>query len=699
MLFRFTLNNTVEGSHVISDPDGWKEIKLKLERHKEFHSLVEIVELPLIFYKTSDLVDGGYDYIRNVEQTQGVDAIIEILIEVSTDQGDTYETFFEGLLELETIKDISDASFYKMEVNIIRNDFWSRFINRKDSQVNLSASVSLDGDAVTPIDDITLQLPCQTLPKTTLYEGDGADTIQFLTGTTLNAYSQIGLPLSQGEILDSFTLDFNLDTVDSNVVNEIEIKESGSVLSVSTDNGGMRFIASVLAGAITSVTANLYCKKNSESSQLVATSTTAIGAASCDTVVLLNGTYTFNDIAIGDLIYVWANWQIAVTTSPTTTTATLGFNDMNVSIVQASTFVDTATQAFLMRDAADSILTKIVNRDRVLYSEYMGYDAVGGCASNFAITKGLNVRGYTLADKPIFMSFDDWWAGANPIFNLGLGYETIGGTEFIRIEDKGYFYNDTSIMTLSNVEKLVRTYDKDRIFKSIEIGYEKWSAESNSGVDDPQTKHSYNTRFKVIGKDEKLLSKFLAASLAIEQTRRNRVELGKDWRLDNDIMIIATTNEASPFYPERDENFSNIVYLLYPETRYNLRLTPARNFERWKLFFNGCLQDYINTSPCEPYKFASGEGNYDMVATGDACDPDRIGEDDDLCVTSTYYTTAQYYEFEVDFSFEDYKTLRDNRKNCIEVSETSTGHRKIFIEDAEYDHFNAKCKISGWSKE
>lgn len=696
MLFRFTLDNTIEGSHVITDPDGWNEIKLKLERHKEFHSLVEVVELPLIFYKTSDLVDGGYDYIRNVEQTQGVDAIVEILIEVSTNQGDTYETFFEGLLELETIKDISDASFYKMECNIIRNDFWSKFINRRDSKVDLNATTSLDGDSLTVIDNITMELFCQVLPKTTLYQGNGSDTMQFLTGTTLNAYSQVGLNLLQGEILDSFTIPFNLDTVDSNVVNVIEVKETGSVLDVSTASGGMRFIASVSAGAITSVTANLYCKKNSEASKLVATATTAIGAASCNTLVSLTGTNGFTDIVPGDLIYVWANWSIAVTTSPATTNTTLSFEGMNVTVQQQVTFVDTMCEAFVLSSALKSILTKIISRNNVLYSDYLGVNTPSLCASTFAITKGLHIRGYTMAEKPMSMSFDDWWSGGNPIFNFGLGYETIAGTEYIRVEEKEHFYNDTPIMTLSNVEKITRTYDKDRIFKSIEIGYEKWSAESNSGVDDPQTKHTYNTRFKVIGKDEKILSKFIAASLAIEQTRRNRVELGKDWRLDEDVMIIAMEDGSTPFRAESDADFSSVTGLLNSATRYNIRLTPARNFERWKPYFNGCLQTYIP----ETYNFASGEGNCDMSSTGaGSCDNGALTENQDINVTTDYYSTTEMYEFEVDFSFEDYKTLRDNRKNCIEVSETSTGHKKFFIDNSEYDHFNGRCKFSGWIKD
>jgi len=101
-LFRFTLSNDTAGTLVISEPGGWDEAKLKLERNKEFHSLVEFYDQPLTFYGDDISHDGGIQYIRTIEQTQGIDAQISLLIELSQDEGDTYEVVFEGLLSIET---------------------------------------------------------------------------------------------------------------------------------------------------------------------------------------------------------------------------------------------------------------------------------------------------------------------------------------------------------------------------------------------------------------------------------------------------------------------------------------------------------------------------------------------------------------------------------------------------------------------
>ena len=115
-LFRFTLNNATAGSLVISEPGGWDEAVLKLERNQEFHSLVEFYDQPLTFYGQSSNGNGGLDYIREIEKSQGPDAQITILIEISQDDGDTYETVFDGLIDIPSAKEVD---FYKAEYGII----------------------------------------------------------------------------------------------------------------------------------------------------------------------------------------------------------------------------------------------------------------------------------------------------------------------------------------------------------------------------------------------------------------------------------------------------------------------------------------------------------------------------------------------------------------------------------------------------
>ena len=71
------------------------------------------------------------------------------------------------------------------------------------------------------------------------------------------------------------------------------------------------------------------------------------------------------------------------------------------------------------------------------------------------------------------MSWNEWWKGANPLLFLGLGYTEVGGVKKIEIEDRAHFFDASPVVNISNVNKLVRRYELERIYKTIEIVYKK----------------------------------------------------------------------------------------------------------------------------------------------------------------------------------------------------------------------------------
>jgi hypothetical protein len=325
------------------------------------------------------------------------------------------------------------------------------------------------------------------------------------------------------------------------------------------------------------------------------------------------------------------------------------------------------------------------------------------------------LKGYLLSEKQYSLSFDKCWKGLNPIFNLSLGYETIGGNEVIRIEDKEYQYDQTSVSVyIDNVRDIIREYDAERIFKKIEIGYSKWQSEQISGIDDPQTKHVYATRFEKVGTDITLLSDFIGASLAFEIMRRKSIEKSKDYKYDDDTFILSlngTPVSADVYLPELDENFNSITDLLNSDTRYNSIHTPLRMFLRWANYFTGALQKYTSSS----FRFVSAEGNYDMSsdyncgATGQCiaiiCDDIGEGEDIPLGAPANYNSVIGYlhlpekYTINIDLSWEGYEAIRNNRRKAIAVSQGTTNHKKYFISTLEYEVCKSKAKIVMWAAE
>ena len=63
--FRFTLIHD-SGTKEISEPEGWTDIKITLERDSEYFGVFELFETPMTFYGRNQKYDGGYDFLENI---------------------------------------------------------------------------------------------------------------------------------------------------------------------------------------------------------------------------------------------------------------------------------------------------------------------------------------------------------------------------------------------------------------------------------------------------------------------------------------------------------------------------------------------------------------------------------------------------------------------------------------------------------
>lgn len=363
-------------------------------------------------------------------------------------------------------------------------------------------------------------------------------------------------------------------------------------------------------------------------------------------------------------------------------------------------------QAFLTHDVMSGILDRITDNTGLFYSEYLGnpytvksYGSVGS-GSLLANLKGLQVRGYTLAQKPFFTSAQDWFSGLKPIYPVGLGYDIIGGQNVIRVENLSYFFDPTMSVLLSNVQNIKRSYDNDYIFNQVVNGYSKWQSQaasgvgSPSGIDDPQSTRTWNTLFKVIGKQISLMSGWIAASLTLETTRRVGSLQSANYTYDDDTFVVALkSNGDGTFTPELEENFSAITNLSNPASRYNSRLTPARNFLRWLDYLSGCLQSYLSSF----FTFASGTGNYDMTSQLNS-EGSLVNESGNIAPSNTPLFLPQAFEITHKLDWKDYVTIRNNRNKAIGVSQTSSGHVPFFIKSLSYTIATGELTLTAWPK-
>lgn len=396
--------------------------------------------------------------------------------------------------------------------------------------------------------------------------------------------------------------------------------------------------------------------------------------------------------------------------------------DNHLIITGDTTYTDTDAEGFLLHDVGAAISDRIIGQPNTFYSELLGatytlarqYEE-NGCGAAYGLFQGLQVRRYSLEEKSFFKSFNQWWKGINPILNLSLMYDVVDDEPVIRVEEKAYQYDDSdgTSIDLNYVRNLTRKYDNDVLFNKVEMGYTRWQGEDISGIDDPQTRKIYNTRFKKIGKSVQIHSEFIGASLVWESARRLTREKSTDYKYDNETFILALNPDfviSSPdspdvllFEPELDENFSAITGLLNSETRYNIKLSVAHNFLRWQDYLQGGLQSYVGSD----FKFSYGEGNYDMTSTmnvngclNEDFGGNNLGEKQDIPVTTNFLHLAHLYEVsEHPMEWLEYVEIRNNRRKPIGISQTDSGHVPMFIKTLEYKPVKGTCTILAWAKE
>jgi len=728
MRFRYTLSSTYSGSLVLTkDPKGWESMETIIKRGAQYHGTFYETMVQLQF-----TCGAGKEYIDNIYEAYGVDALVNILIEIncgggvgsidapdysddySDDYGSiitgsgaaVYETFFEGTLDFSKYNKTTRSTF----VDLLQSDFIQKTINRFETKVELTKDEDLDGNTLTQLALSTITLPSKTIQYGTSLELDEtaqADTIDFPdisdSYATFYIYHPFGIIFDD---LGAFPITPVIESFDS-------VTQHPQALFIApftgTYNISYSFIGSMTIQHYDDSTVTYVFELKYGVSETGGGST-VIGS-SFGQIFTPNSTHTLDfsftgnltvNMVEGDEFQFYfrnssgASFHIDFHLDYTTC-------DFNANINTETVASDCDT--FLVHEAGAAIAQRITGLEDCFRSDLLGRtnsmpnDYVdNGCMSFMAITCGKKIRRMPTAKSPIFMSMAEYFNTINAIGNVGLGFEKIGTQYYIRIEEKEYFYSLTSLMQCPYANEIKTTVAKDYFVSDIEIGYDKWENEEVNGLDEFNTKQNYNTGIKSIESRRLLLSPLIASAYAIEFTRRKKYSNfpNLDWKYDNDNFIICLNRSVDAYNNptdldtvELDENYSQINNVLDSETGYNYRISPKRNLLRHLSVINGSLTKYVNRL----IKFVYGEGNYFMSSefTADTCagnfDNELLEEDQDIDSTAVGIDPIwipEYIEFEYPMGFSTFLTIKNSPYGCIEVSNSDTGFVKGYIIELRY---------------
>jgi len=236
--------------------------------------------------------------------------------------------------------------------------------------------------------------------------------------------------------------------------------------------------------------------------------------------------------------------------------------------VNAETFTTTSkAKASKTFDVLNSVLKSSAERtDNILVSDFFD---TNGCGEKLFLTNGFNIRGgqanlgvdqeslkLKVSPKSLFTMLSD-------IFCLGWGVEyDLLKKEVVRVEPVEYFYQDTEILALDNVDSYTKEVDTSMYYNEVEVGFKKYSKQreidKGNTLDDFHTKHVYQTPIQTNKNKKTILSDLIMSGYEIEILRRKQyVEDGGTNRSnfqEDDSLFGIFASTTTPF---TGANYSN----------------------------------------------------------------------------------------------------------------------------------------------
>ena len=244
----------------------------------------------------------------------------------------------------------------------------------------------------------------------------------------------------------------------------------------------------------------------------------------------------------------------------------------------------------------------------MLKSNALGRTDIGyqsdGKASLLGMLHGFWIRGFSSSDevfKPLTTNLKEFMESFSATQNLGLGIESNGFKEYVRIEELSYFYNRNVTIKLPNQVKKVKRYTStDYSYSAIEIGFEKGgSYEEAFGLVEYNGISKFSTAIKKHKNVYSKIAKYRTDPYGIEFPRRKQklTHSTTDTQYDTDNYLTDLKRSITGLFKLRkwQDDFSQLPTGTFsPETAYNLRLSPFNCLLRHGWVIGSGLTKYLS---------------------------------------------------------------------------------------------------------
>jgi hypothetical protein len=616
---RYTLFNKSQGSLVIEEPIGWKSDEKELARHEQYHGIISR------FSNSSKFIGSGKDFIKLVDDVEGINADIQLKREEKHPKTDVWQLGYSGNLDLST----KETENNKIAIKFNSGGIEQVLKARESESVEIDRTTTIDGKTIPEIEPITVALDGRRIFLKSQLETKETDNEVSMynesnAGNTRN--QTVGLPF---EIVNKSH-------------EQVQDVLSGNTANESTGTTGMMFFAVSDRKRILHIKTNftfkfIIAQEKIQTASFKISLTTFKNGISYDTPTRIplftmanisamnagNGnTYSVSYDATVELeagqslaIEAWQHVDFKVSIH-----AKLAIDLTNIKgtlfVEEDSFFEKSTTKAILAHELMDRLVTIATGKEKAFYSDFLGRTDLGytidGPGALTGVTHGFWIRQFDKFPiptqvpkvenlfKPLTTSFKDAVTSLDAIWNIGIGIEIVGNKERVRLEELSYFYNYNVTIRLPNqVKKVKRSVATEYYYSSLEFGSEKGGTyEEAMGLDEYNTKSTFTTIINRLKGTYSKISKYRTDNYGPEFARRKQktVNSTEDTPYDNDNFIMDLKRGASGIFEQRkwqDDMEMQPTGVFNPDSATNLRFSPVNCLLRHSWWFGGGFKKYI----------------------------------------------------------------------------------------------------------
>jgi hypothetical protein len=599
-MFRFYISHPdlAKPQRLKYDPVGWDTLGKTVKRDMKWHGVFFEYTPKLKFIKD------GKNLVHYFYEKYGIEAELILIINKYNPVTRVYEHDYTGRFNLTTL----NISTLYAECNIEQTGFLQKLKNRQDVKVDLKSLVTQGGKAITPNTNETVDVELHSKVILQQFKIENYFTDDFVVPFSDDGTYYILLNMDAAT-LDEIDERFNYPTQYSSL-NPVDVLKF--VFKVSKE-GSHTFVFDITgykSNSPTDVRVKwwlVYGKEGSYTQQQVG-ATEDYGAFETRNFTL---THTTN-LLVGDEVYVYMEMKYLGSSGPEF--STLWDITFSLSIDAETTFPSTTVPLFLKHEALARITESITDEPDSFRSAYYGrtdseptaYPEDGG-GSLRGLASGKIIRGFPLAGNSTHINLKDAIESCLAIDGVGIGIETTGNKQRVRMEQLNYFYSPVRVAQFPYVKDIEKSVADDFIYNELEAGYDKWANEELNNLDEFNTKREFTLPITQIKKRLILKAPWSASGYTIEFLRRDPYKEGtnKDNDRDNDNFVIQLRRESGELVTDKDEDFAELNNLISPETVYNAKLSVMRNIKR-----NGpYIRSGLYHQDDKFVKLAFGEGN------------------------------------------------------------------------------------------